>query len=63
MGEEGLGSTVMGNGVMVMGRGGKLTNVVLNDRLEPYTKVKVDHTNLLSSYRNLKFLYTNYIIS
>ena len=38
------GATGVGNGVVVMGGeggGGKLTNVVLHDRLEPYTKVQV----------------------
>ena len=28
---------------------GKWTSVVLYDKIEPYTKVKVYHTNLLSS--------------
>ena len=27
--------------------GGKITNVVLHDKLEPYTKVQVYHTTLL----------------
>ena len=34
--------TVLGNGLVVMGRGvGKLTNVVLHARLETYTNVQV----------------------
>ena len=36
------GGTVVGNGVVVMGKGGgKLTNVVLHDRFENYSKVQV----------------------
>ena len=52
------------NGVVEMGREeGKLTNAVLHDRLEPYTKVQVYHSTMLLTYRNLKFIWTNYIIS
>ena len=55
-----MGSTVVGNGVAVMGRdrgSGKLTHVVLHDILEPYSKVQVYHTTMLSTYRNL-IIYT-----
>ena len=52
-----VGGTVMGNGVVVMGRGGGgLTNVVLCDRLEPFTKVQVYHTTLLSPRINIKYI-------
>ena len=38
----GVGGTMVGNGVVVMGKGGgKLTNVVLHGILEPYRKVQV----------------------
>ena len=39
---EGVEGTVVGYGVVVMGRGGgRLTNVVLHDIIEPCTKVQV----------------------
>ena len=38
---EGVGGTVVDNGVMVGVGEGKLTDVVLNDRLESSTKVQV----------------------
>ena len=40
---EGVGGAVVGNGVVVVvvGGGVKCTNVVLYDRLEPFTKVEV----------------------
>ena len=44
----GGGGTLVINGVVVVEGGEKLTNIVLHDRLEPYTKVQVQHTTLLS---------------
>ena len=38
---EGVGSTMGGNGVVVVGGGGKFTNVVLYDRLELCNKIQV----------------------
>ena len=50
MGEEEWGATVAGNGVAVMEGGwGKLTNVVLHERLGIYTKVQVYHSTMLST--------------
>ena len=43
--------------------GGELTNVVLHEKLEPYTKVQVYHTTMLSSQINLEYKQTKYIIS
>ena len=38
----GVGGTVVGNGVVVMVKGGGgLTNLVKHDRLKPHTKVQV----------------------
>ena len=49
MEEECCGATVVDNGVVMMGRGGgKITNVMMLDRLEPYTKVQVYHSIILS---------------
>ena len=43
--------------------GDKLTNVVLHDRLEPYNKVQVQHTSLLSSWINIYYIQTDFISS
>ena len=41
--------TVVGNGVAVTGKGvAKLTNVVLHDILEPYNKIIIYYTTMLS---------------
>ena len=56
--------TVVGNGVVLMGKGGRgLKNVLLHGRLRTYTKVQVYQTTLLSTWRNIKYIQTNYIIS
>ena len=59
------GVTLLGNWVVVdyVGVGWDIKNVLLHARLEPYTTAQVKHTTLLSSWINLKFIYTNYIIS
>ena len=52
-----MGGTVVGNGLVVMGRGGGgLTNVVLNDRIEPCAMVQVYHATILSTYINSKYI-------
>ena len=49
--------TVVGNGVVVMGRMvGKLPNVMLHDRLDPYSKVQVYQNTILSTQINLKYI-------
>ena len=46
----GGGGTVMVNGVVMMvGGGGGLTNVVLHDKIEPYSKVQSYHTVFIIS--------------
>ena len=49
----GGGGTLVGNGVVVVEGGEKLTYIVLHYRLEPYTKVQVQHANPLSIKKNL----------
>ena len=56
-GGGGRGGTVVGNGVVVMVRGGgKLTNVVLRAKIYPHTEFQVYHTTMLSTYINIKYI-------